>query len=151
MGDAQSKTWTRNPLVVGGVLVLVLAVAVFVVTKSKDATCALTAAGVSSVVLGVTHEKSVEQIVGTAAAGALVPEACKAMVESLIGHPSSTVTFELTTPTGTQTQTASGNTILTPPSPAADTGVQRIIDCFISFRTSKFLDDLCVKGVIEPH
>jgi hypothetical protein len=151
MADTPRKGWTSNTAVVAGIAILALAAGWFALTKSKDAACALTAAGVSSIVLGVTHERSVEQIVGTAAAGAIVPEACKAVVESLIDTPSETVTIQLKVPSGTVTKTVPGTTVLAPPSPAAGSDVQRVIDCFLSYRESRFLDDLCTQGVIEPH
>lgn len=142
-----ATTVTTNQKIIGGVILVALAVGVFSLTKNEAATCAVGTAGVLAIVGGVTHGESAAKIVADVA----VPLACEAVVNSLIADPADDVTIELQTPTGTTTETVPGSTILdsAPPESTADTS--RTLGCIISFGDSEFLYDMCLKGVIDPR
>jgi hypothetical protein len=63
----------RNYFIAGGVLFAV-AVAWFLYSGTKETTCKITAAGMASVVAGVTHGRDVAQILATAASGIITPK-----------------------------------------------------------------------------
>lgn len=139
----------RNKII-AGIVIVGLAVGVFLITKNKGTTCALTAAGVASIVAGVTHGRGVQEIVGTTVAGVFVPTACTSVVESLIESPEQSVSFDLKLSNGELSdQNVTGTTLLSPPPENPPGSVERIVDC-LSW-DSAFLFRLCVDGAISPR
>ena len=78
--------------VLGGVVVLVVAIALLVVAvqnndkEEANSACALSAAGVTAIALGLSHGNSADAI--ATASGPLSAVACKELVKSLIDEPS---------------------------------------------------------------
>lgn len=131
------------------VAVVALALGVFVWRSSRPA-CALTSVGVGAVIEGVTRGKSAGAIVGGAAAGALVPDVCKRLVESLISDPHSEVEFVLDTREGETEIEAPGTELLRPPPPPPSTvpDISRMVACIRW--NSQLLYDMCVDGRLSP-
>ena len=140
---------SAQQLVAGGVLVVVLAVAGGVYWKSSQPACALTSAGFGAIIQGVTRGKSAGAILAGGAAGALIPEVCRHVIESLITDPQSEVEFVLDTHQGETEIEAVGEELLAPPPPPPTVpDFSRMVDC-IGWN-SQFLYDMCVDRELPP-
>lgn len=134
-----------------GIAVLVAAaigLAAYVVyTKGdEDLACMLSGPAAAAVAQGVFHGRPTSKIVGTAAAGAFVPLACKGVVDALIEEPSKEVTLEVEVATGgTVTQTVTGNEV-TAPTPSNPPDIARVVLCL--GWESQLAYQLCLDGVI---
>jgi hypothetical protein len=131
--------------IIGGVVVVVIAVGVFLVTRNSAASCQIGAYGVEAIAVGVTHGRSADQI---ATASNFVPTICEGVINSLIEDPEEEVTLNLELPTGgTTEQTIPGTEVLNPAPPAPGSG-ERIVKCL--GWNSSLLFRLCVDGNLPP-
>ena len=106
----------RNAAIVLGVLAVGGIIWYSQTGHGKSQACALTTAALGVVVADVTHGKGTQEIVGTTAAGIVVPASCTAMIDKLVKSPTDTVKFKVNKPTGGSTQVeTTGATVLSPP------------------------------------
>ncbi|HET7444713.1 MAG TPA: hypothetical protein VFJ57_08650 [Solirubrobacterales bacterium] len=150
-GDAEARK--RRNYLWGGAILIGLAVLAFVLLGKDDSSgCALGAAGVDAIVVGLNRGHSVEAIVGSAAVGT----ACAAAVKSFSDEPEKAVTINIITPSGEEEpETTSGVELIEPAEEPTEPGsspeLERYFACFASYVESEFLTQACREGLIEPQ
>ncbi len=154
----ESKQFRSN-FIWGGAALLAIAVAAFIFLgqSGDEVGCALSTAGVGAIAEGLTHGRGTAEIVGPAAATAVVPVACKKVVEKLVEEPKKEVELTVESPAGGEAkQSTSGyeleETAAVPESSeaAGSTVLQHSLDCYSSYGSSEFLNQMCLEGLIAP-
>ena len=152
--DANQETSTpTSTYVAAGVGLIVIAIAALLILGKggDDATCGLTTAGVAAISEGLTRGHTTSSIMAAGAVAATVPPACKAVVASLVEEPEAKTEFTLETPAGKSGESVNGFELTESASaPSGSFGESRVVDCFLAYRESEFLDRLCIDEAIEP-
>ncbi len=150
---------SRSNFIWGGVALLAIAAAAFIFLgqDGDEVGCALSTAGVGAIAEGLTHGRDTAEIVGPAAATAVVPVACKKVVEKLVEEPEKEIELTVESPGGGEAkQNTSGYELeetATAPASSEATGspvLQHSFACYSSYGGSEFLNQMCLEGLIEP-
>src|SRR3954452_7194094 len=150
--NAGKSTPTSTYVAAGAGLIAIAVVAFLIFGKGgDDATCGLTTAGVAAISEGLTRGHSTSSIMTKGALAATVPSACSSVVAKLGEEPAAETHFKLETAAGEIDQSTSGSELTeAAPEPSSPTGSSRVVDCFLSYSESEFLDRLCIDEAIEP-
>jgi hypothetical protein len=129
------------------VIVVVVVIVVVKMQKTTAVACALTSQGLSAVIEQSRFHNSGAALVAAAA----VDTGCVPLANALIDRSSEPVEFELEDAAGEPEYELTAIELFErPPPPSGESDAGRIVRCFIAYRRTDFLYELCADGVIEP-
>jgi hypothetical protein len=129
------------------VIVLVVGIWVVKTKRSTAVACALTSHGLSAVIEESRFRNSGPAVIAAVA----VDKGCVPLANALIDRSSEVVEFELKNAPGEPNYEPPAIDLLEPPpSSSGQSDVHRILDCFLAYRQTNFLYELCVDSEIEP-
>lgn len=137
------KKYRDGAAVLAGLAVVALVVTVLIDGDDPTPSCSLSTAAATVIVVGVSKGRATDEIVGPAAAGAIVPAFCKPVVQALVAEPDDKVTLDITTAGGTtQSVDVTGSDVLRPPGPVPQPTCSDWL-----LQTAR---DLCFQGRLGP-